>query len=66
MVVSARHFREIMYFVDFMCSECTCFVNVFILIRQVAAAVRTSASANLPLVGESRKVYSVVSTVRFC
>ena len=31
MVVSARHFREFMYFVDFMCSECTCFVNVFIL-----------------------------------
>jgi len=43
-----------MYFVVFICSECTCFVSVFILIRQVAY-VRTSASANLPLVGKVGK-----------
>ena len=55
MVVSARHFWEFMYFAVLLCSECTCFVNLFILIRQVAV-VRTSASANLALLGESRKV----------
>jgi len=44
-----------MYFAVLLCSECTCFVNVFILIRRVAV-VRIGASANLALLGKVRKV----------
>ena len=51
MVVSARLFWEFMYFAVLLCSECTCFVSVFIFIRQVAV-VRTGVSANLALLGK--------------
>jgi len=47
-VVSAMHFWELLYFVFFICSECTCTADLLSSFWRVAV-VRTDASANFAL-----------------